>query len=166
MMQRKICIVGAFAVGKTSLVSRFVEHRFSKQYQTTVGVKISKKSLQFDAQAYQCVLWDLAGEDEFLQVQPSYLRGAAGYILVVDGTRQATLETALSIRQRVIEVVGDLPFVVLVNKSDLENAWDLQQGALTALTQEGWVWVKASAKTGSGVDEAFESLLAQIQGAK
>ena len=66
MIQKKICMVGVLAVGKTSLVARFVESIFSKKYHTTVGVKISKKALQVSDQEWHLILWDLAGEDEFL----------------------------------------------------------------------------------------------------
>lgn len=163
MIQKKICMVGAFAVGKTSLVARFVESIFSEKYQTTVGVKIAKKVLQRGGQEWQLLLWDLAGEDEFMQVRTSYLRGSAGYLLVVDGTRQATLDIALSIRQRIVDTVGDIPFLVLLNKADAENEWDVREEALAVLAQQGWDWLKTSAKTGMGVDAAFETLLTKIQ---
>src|SRR5262247_2030878 len=155
MIQKKICMVGAFAVGKTSLVARFVESIFSEKYHTTVGVKISKKALHVGDQEWHLILWDLAGEDEFLQIRTSYLRGSSGYLLVVDGTRRATLDTALSIQQRITEAVGQIPFVVLFNKSDLESEWDISNDAMAEITQREWPWLKTSAKTGVGVDEAF-----------
>jgi len=162
MIQKKICMVGAFAVGKTSLVARFVESIFSEKYHTTVGVKISKKALQVGAQEWHLILWDLAGEDEFLQIRTSYLRGSAGYLLVVDGTRQATLDTAMSIQQRIVDAVGNIPFVVLFNKSDLTNEWEIAHDAFDELSHKGWSWLKASAKTGEGVDEAFLTLIAKM----
>ena len=162
MIQKKICMVGAFAVGKTSLVARFVESIFSEKYHTTVGVKISKKALQVGDQEWHLILWDLAGEDEFLQIRTSYLRGSAGYLLVVDGTRRATLDTAMSIQQRIVDTVGNIPFVVLFNKSDLTNEWEIANDAFAELSQKDWSWLKASAKTGEGVDEAFLTLIAKM----
>jgi small GTP-binding protein len=162
MIQKKICMVGAFAVGKTSLVARFVESIFSEKYHTTVGVKISKKALQVGDQEWHLILWDLAGEDEFLQIRTSYLRGSAGYLLVVDGTRRATLDTAMSIQQRIVDTVGDIPFVVLFNKSDLTNEWEIANDTFTELSHKGWPWLQASAKTGVGVDEAFLTLIAKM----
>ena len=162
MMQKKICMVGAFAVGKTSLVARFVESIFSEKYHTTVGVKISKKALQVGDQEWHLILWDLAGEDEFLQIRTSYLRGSAGYLLVVDGTRRATLDTALSIQQRIVDTVGNIPFVVLFNKSDLTNEWEIANDAFEELSHKDWSWLKASAKTGEGVDEAFLTLITKM----
>ena len=162
MIQKKICMVGAFAVGKTSLVARFVESIFSEKYHTTVGVKISKKALNVGDQEWHLILWDLAGEDEFLQIRTSYLRGSAGYLLVVDGTRRATLDTAVSIQQRIVDAVGDIPFVVLFNKADLTNEWEIANDAFEALSHKNWPWLKASAKTGVGVDEAFLTLIAKM----
>ena len=94
MIQKKICMVGAFATGKTSLVSRFVKSIFSDIYLTTVGVKIDKKLINFKDYELNLILWDIHGEDEFQKVRMSYMRGASGYFLVVDGTRRYTLEQA------------------------------------------------------------------------
>ncbi|MGE3539290.1 MAG: Rab family GTPase [Candidatus Tectimicrobiota bacterium] len=163
MMQKKICMLGAFAVGKTSLVSRFVDSIFSEKYQTTVGVKISKKVLQVDSEEWHLILWDLAGEDEFLQIRTSYLRGSAGYLLVVDGTRQATLETALHIHERIVHDLGNVPFVVLLNKADLQQEWEISEAACADMNTRGWTWLTASAKTGGGVNEAFLTLVRKMQ---
>ena len=73
MIQKKMCMVGAFATGKTSLVARFVKSIYSDIYQTTVGVKIDKKSLNVGEQELNLILWDLHGEDEFQRVQTSYM---------------------------------------------------------------------------------------------
>src|SRR5712691_1656621 len=134
MISKKICMVGAFAVGKTSLVARFVDNMYSDKYQTTVGVKISKKALHVDDQEWHLLLWDLAGEDDFMQIRTSYLRGSHGYLLVVDGTRRATLDMAVSIQQRIVDAEGDKPFVVLFNKSDLTNEWDMANDAFEELS--------------------------------
>jgi small GTP-binding protein len=158
MIQKKICMLGAFAVGKTSLVQRYVSSLFSDRYLSTVGVKIDKKTLELDGTQVNLVLWDLAGEDEFQSVQLSYLRGAAGYLLVVDGTRKSTLDTGFAIRDRVVEEVGDLPFVAVLNKSDLVAEWELDEGTVADLSSRGWRTVRTSAKNGTGVEEAFRSL--------
>ena len=155
MMQKKICMLGAFAVGKTSLVARFVESIFSDTYLTTVGVKISRKAMRAGRHRCHLIVWDLAGEDEFLQIRLSYLRGAAGYLLVVDGTRPATIDAAISIQKRVQEAVGDVPFVVLLNKSDLQAEWEVSDDTMLELADKGWNWLKTSARTGIGVEDAF-----------
>ena len=89
MIQKKICLLGGFGVGKTSLVSRFVHSIFSDKYLTTVGVKIDKKRVDLGSQQVDLVIWDIYGEDDFQKVRMSYLRGASGYLLVADGTRRS-----------------------------------------------------------------------------
>ena len=115
MIQKKICMLGSFAVGKTSLVRRFVESIYSEVYHTTVGVKIDKKLVRHNDTVVTLMLWDLYGEDEFQKLRWSYLRGAAGYLLVADGTRRNTLEKAFALEQRVREEVGEIPFIFVVN---------------------------------------------------
>lgn len=161
-MQKKICLLGAFAVGKTSLVARFVKSIYSEEYLTTVGVKVDKKPVMVDGREINLIVWDLAGEDEFQKVELAYLRGAAGYLLVADGTRRATLETARLLERRVAQTHGALPFVCVVNKADLADDWEIDEPALAACTQAGWRVLKASAKTGDGVEEAFQMLAAEI----
>ena len=94
MIQKKICTIGAFAVGKTSLIRRYVDSIFSEKYLTTVGVKIDKKPVNVLGQDVTLILWDIHGEDDFQEINMNYLRGSSAYILVVDGTRYSTLEKA------------------------------------------------------------------------
>jgi small GTP-binding protein len=162
MMQKKICMLGGFAVGKTSLVTQFIDSSFSEKYYTTVGVRIEKKALQLDGKEWHLIVWDLAGEDEFLQIRPSYLRGSSGYLLVADGTRRATLDAAMKIQQRVRDTIGDVPFVLMLNKSDLTDEWEVTERTIGALSRMGWTWLKTSAKTGAGVEEAFLTLVGKM----
>jgi small GTP-binding protein len=162
MLQKKICLLGAFGVGKTSLVRRFVDTIFSDAYLTTVGVKIDKKTLAIGSEQMALILWDIAGEDAVSAVRVSYLRGAAGYLLVIDGTRPETLDTAVSIQARVDAEVGSVPFVALLNKADLEEDWTLAPERIAALEAAGWNFRRTSAKTGVGVEETFQELAARL----
>lgn len=162
MLQKKICLLGAFGVGKTSLVRRYVDTIFSDTYLTTVGVKIDKKVVTAGAEELALILWDIAGEDEVAAVRVTYLRGAAGYLLVVDGTRPETLDTAESIQRRIVAELGQVPFFVLLNKSDLQEDWALSPARIEALEAEGWTFRRTSAKTGIGVEEAFQELAARL----
>ncbi len=123
ILKKKVCILGAAGVGKTSLVSRYVHSIFEDKYLSTIGVKIEKKSVAWGDTEVVLNLWDVAGEEEFFQIPKSYVTGAAGYLLVIDGTRAETLETGLNIRARVSELAGDLPWIALLNKSDLADQW-------------------------------------------
>jgi small GTP-binding protein len=162
MIQKKICILGAFATGKTSLVRRFVKGIFSESYLTTVGVKIDKKEMKIEGRELHLILWDLSGEDQFQKVRVSYLRGASGYFLVVDGTRGETLDTARSLQTTVEEACGPLPFVLMCNKMDLTDEWELGETALEDFSKKGWTVLKTSAKTGHGVEEAFSALAGKL----
>jgi small GTP-binding protein len=155
MIQKKICMVGSFATGKTSLVARFVKSIYSEIYQTTVGVKIDKKIIQINQQELTLMLWDLHGEDEFQKVQLSYLRGSSGYFLVVDGTRRETLDKAFSLQKKVEESIGEVPFILILNKADLIEEWELDETIMESLSAKDWTVIKGSAKTGLGVEEAF-----------
>jgi small GTP-binding protein len=160
--QKKVCMLGAFSVGKTSLVKRFVQSIFSETYLTTVGVKIDKKNVELSDRIVTLILWDLAGEDDIASLRMSYLRGSAGYVLVADGTRPSTLEIALSLRRRVEADFGALPFVLLVNKSDLREQWAISDEDVEGLRGNGW-WVQStSARTGEGVEDAFRALAERV----
>jgi len=162
MIQKKICMVGAFAVGKTSLVTRFVKSIFSDKYLTTVGVKIDKKQLVVDGQDMNLILWDLAGEDEFMELQTSYLRGSAGYILVADGTRTSSLVKCFALQRRVEEAIGQIPFILVINKVDMRDQWEIDDTAIETPGEQGWTVIKTSAKTGEGVEELFQALARKI----
>ena len=158
MQQKKICMLGAFAVGKTSLVRRYVDSIFSETYLTTVGVKIDKRVVTLDDDTVNLILWDIAGEDDVSSVRMSYLRGASGYFVVVDGTRVATLDVARSIQQRAEHEIGTVPFIALVNKLDVRNEWSVAEQQLAELQDAGWSVALTSARTGEGVEAAFRVL--------
>ena len=162
MIQKKVCMLGAFAVGKTSLVRQYVSGIFSEKYQTTVGVKIDKKVVDVDGQELTLILWDLHGEDEYQKIRASYLRGSSGYLLVVDGTRPKTLEVVEDLQRMAEEQLGVLPFVVVINKADIADQWEIEEETLSALKAREWVIIKGSAKTGAGVEEAFSTLSRQM----
>lgn len=151
-------MLGAFSVGKTSLVEQLVHSIFSERYLTTVGVKIDKRQLEIEGQDVVLLIWDIHGEDRIQEVSMRYLRGASGYLLVVDGTRRGTLETARNLQQRVEAQCGELPFIALFNKSDRAEDWEIEDGIRDSLTQKGWRIVETSAKTGLGVEKAFSDL--------
>ncbi|MEO0948907.1 MAG: Rab family GTPase [Cyanobacteria bacterium J06641_5] len=162
MIQKKICMVGAFATGKTSLIAQFVRGIYSEKYHTTIGVKIDKKTVDLDGREINMVLWDIHGEDEFQNVRMSYLRGAAGYLLVVDGTRRASLDVAFNLRSRVIEEIGHIPYILVFNKFDMWDTWEITADELRTLQEDGYPLIRSSAKTGMGVEDCFLQLSRSI----
>jgi small GTP-binding protein len=162
MIQKKVCMLGTFAVGKTSLVRRFVESIYSDKYHTTVGVKIDKKLVPVGEKELMLIVWDIEGAQSEHELRTSYLRGASGYLLVADGTRQDTLYKALAIQTRVEETIGAVPFVLLINKADLADDWAISERESAALREKGWELITTSAKTGQGVEDAFHKLATKL----
>jgi small GTP-binding protein len=154
-VQKKICMLGTYAVGKTSLVRKYVESIFDERYLTTIGVKIDKKQVMVNNRQVNLVLWDLAGEDDLAQIRPSHLRGASGYILVADGCREATLDQAIAIQEKSAQHLGSVPFVLALNKADLAAEWQIREADVESLISQGWTCFRTSAKTGESVESLF-----------
>lgn len=156
---RKICLLGDFAVGKTSTVARSVRNTFSEAYLTTVGVKVDTKTLT-DAEGHdlRLVLWDIAGASSLDQMRANYIGGSQGLLLIADGTRADTVDTALALRDQALRRLGrGLPAVLVLNKCDLANEWEVPPPRIGELSQQLPVF-SASARTGEGVEEAFAAL--------
>ena len=155
VIAKKMCMVGLYGVGKTSLVKRYVESIFDERYHTTIGVKIDKKDVVLNGRTVSLAIWDMAGEDDIAQIRVSHLRGASGYLLIADGCRRASLEKAFELRSRIEQQLGALPFVLVVNKADLKDQWEIQASEIEQVRNDGWPVVEASARTGDAVDQAF-----------
>ena len=160
VLTSKVCIVGDFAVGKTSTVERYVNQQFSEKYLTTVGVKIDTREIEMPDRGIRqkLVLWDVAGTNRFGDIEFNYLRGAAGLIYVADGTRSTTIDAASRLKRQVEERYGEVPAVFLVNKCDLRQDWDCPEKLIDRVREDvGHVYV-TSAKTGESVEEALNDL--------
>ena len=157
-LQKKVCMLGSFGVGKTSLVSQFVYSIFSEEYLTTIGVKIDKRDLEINGETLRLILWDLAGDDRFDTLQHTYLKGSAGNILVVDGSRRDTYAVALDIMETYHESVGSLPMVCAINKSDLKADWEVTEEDIENLRKRNWEVMLTSATDKQSVEELFHRL--------
>jgi GTPase SAR1 family protein len=133
---------------------------FADRYLTTVGVKIDKRIVESAGGQVNLILWDISGEDEFSQLQMSYLRGAAGYLFVADGLRPATLGKVIDLERRAREELGPRPFVLALNKADMQSSWRVDDAELEALEGKGWKMLRTSALSGDGVEAAFDELAA------
>lgn len=155
MLQKKICMLGSYSVGKTSLVQRFVTGIFNEKYQTSIGVKIDNKTVKAGGEEMKLVLWDIYGEDRFQKVLKSYLTGMSGCFLVVDPTRHNTLEDAFHLQQYIIEAGHAVPCVLVLNKCDLLEEWDIDLDRVAQFERQDRAVLRTSAKTGEGVELAF-----------
>lgn len=154
MIQKKVCLLGASGVGKTSLVRRYVEGIFSEKYLTSIGVKVDKKLLQVDQKQVQLMLWDIEGVDCYSGFNARYLRGASFALVVVDQTRPKSLLEGLEICQ-LVKASVELPIALVVNKVDLPAGplWDAHSIDLARSAYE--YTFETSAKTGTGVEAMF-----------
>ncbi|MDH5427864.1 MAG: GTP-binding protein [Nitrospirota bacterium] len=161
-LQKKVCMLGGFAVGKTSLVKRFVSGIFSEKYHTTIGVKIDQKSQCVEDTEMLLVLWDVYGDDDFQKVRASYLQGSAGFLLVIDGTRKETVDVARHLHTLAVQTMGPVPYVLVINKHDLLDSWQVVPEMYEDLASSACLVLQSSAKTGEGVELAFAELAKQM----
>jgi small GTP-binding protein len=159
MSKKKVCMVGDFSVGKTSLTQKFVNNVFSDKYLTTIGVKIDTATVGDT----KLIVWDVAGRDSLSPINASYLVGAAGVVLVGDGTRSSTLEGLSENWQTVVDRIGEVPVVVAINKADMD-LWSVDQQIISDFEAKGWDVFNTSAKDGTQVAELFNRLVDKITG--
>jgi len=158
----KICLVGDSAVGKTSLIKKFVLDIFDDSYITTIGTKITKKSMHFNMDGkdieMDMMIWDIMGQASFRSLlQDAYFYGAHGVLAVCDATRPETANSLHDWMTSTQQVVGEVPAIFLANKCDLEM--NVTQEQLNSeVSQYGGVAMFSSAKTGQNVAEAFHAL--------
>ncbi|MBV6522786.1 MAG: hypothetical protein MNPFHGCM_02936 [Gemmatimonadaceae bacterium] len=158
MVQKKICLVGVFGTGKTSLVQRFVQSIFAVKYHSTIGVKVDRKEVLVDRVGVNLLLWDLAGRDADQDISPSYLRGSHGVFYVADGTRPETVHELDDLRRLVTDAIGAVPSIAAINKADLAADWKFTPADEQALLARDFQVIHTSAGTGTGVDDAFNRL--------
>jgi GTPase SAR1 family protein len=177
---KKVCLMGASAVGKTSLVRRFVYNRYDETYRTTIGGRMYEKSITCDEKQVNLVIRDLEGKDDpRSEYSDHYLKGAQGYMLVVDVTRPDTLDVAKGFLLTIMrhhknereqkEKAGappgalgkdDPPFVLLLNKQDILQSSEVANRATEIFGDNAKIF-ETSAKTGERVNEAFNYLARQ-----
>lgn len=162
-LSAKICLLGDYAVGKTSLVRRFVYNLFEDKYLSTIGVKVSRKVVAVprsdEVAELVLMLWDLAGSEEFDSVRASYLRGAAGALVICDITQRSTLATVSSYIAQIQAVNPRAAIVLAGNKQDLVDQRAVTEEEVAKVAAElAAGYFPTSAKTGLGVEEAFRQL--------
>lgn len=162
IISQKICLIGDFNVGKTSLVRRFIEDKFSDRYLTTIGVKVSRKSvLVKSSQQVNLLVWDIEGHTKQKSIPKTYLQGARGAIVVGDLTRNETLQHLSHHLQLFSKVNPQGKIIVALNKSDLISAEKLNK-LVELYNCDRYDRVlntyTTSAKTGQYVNTMFDEL--------
>ncbi len=160
----KICLVGESAVGKTSLIKKYVLDIFDDKYISTIGTKITKKSKTYPIEDQDAnmdmIIWDIMGQPSFRTLlQDAYFYGAHGILAVCDVTRKETLTEIHSWIDSVRDVIGEVPIVFLANKNDLTDQRVFDQAAFDEeVKRYNMPAMFSSAKTGENVEKAFDDL--------
>lgn len=164
MTSYKICLMGAFSVGKSSLVRRFVHEVFDDRYTTTLGVKIETRIVELSTGPVKLVIWDMEGVDGADQEpdlvtsrMKAYLKGVNGVMLVADGTRAVTVETAQRLNDWIKAEQPGVPVFMLLNKGDLRDQWQLSPKEIEALSESSHCFT-TSALSGVNVARTFSHL--------
>jgi small GTP-binding protein len=171
LISRKVCLIGDFGVGKTSLIRRFVDRQFSDQYLSTVGVKISRKTVAVshghssEPTPLQLLIWDIEGAHAFKSAAQSYLQGAKAALIVGDASASETLDHIPDHIQRFLSLNPQAVVAIAFNKVDLIDP-ELQEKLLYRFSFPNSAQVRGvyltSAKTGSNVDVIFQTLSDQL----
>ena len=158
----KICLLGNPAVGKTSLIRKYVYDVYSDKYIGTLGTKVSKKVVRIGDRQVTMLIWDLMGEHEFRRIQMTAFKGTQGALIVCDLSRKETLEGFDFWPKSLFEVTGEVPIIFLGNKNDLPNKEITESDIKPYAERYGTEYYLTSAKTGEHVEEAFENLAKKI----
>ncbi len=153
----KVCLLGDGAVGKTSLIRRYVFDAFDDKYLVSFGTKVSKKTVAVDDADVDLMIWDILGQRTNESLHAAYYRGSAGALAVCDYTRPATMDSLNSWVTSLRSVVGDIPILILANKSDMEKQFSFAE-LKTFGTAMSCDVLETSAKTGENVEVAFSAI--------
>lgn len=163
----KVIIIGPGAVGKTSLLHRFVENKFSFRYKLTIGADFLSKIINFNSESsIKLQIWDIGGQDRYKFLRPSFFDGANGALIVFDLSRWHTFEELENWLSDLREYAGEsIPFALIGNKVDLIDKKDElyeRESAEVFAKKENTFYVETSAKTGENVEDAFLNLIKRM----
>ncbi|OPY31304.1 MAG: GTPase HflX [Methanomassiliicoccales archaeon PtaU1.Bin124] len=160
---KKVALLGEGAVGKTSLVRRYVLDVFSDDYIQTFGAKVTKKVLEMESVELTMMIWDILGQKSNSSLHSTYYSGSNGALLVFDLTRPETLEAIPRWLDDLKKVTGNIPFILVANKADLHK--EIAQERMDQISSQlNTTMMFTSAKNGTGVDEAFMQLSLKMMG--
>ncbi|MCP4763978.1 MAG: GTP-binding protein [archaeon] len=159
----KICLLGDGNVGKTSLVYRFIENRFSTDFKSTLGVNLLKRKVTIDDDTVSVQIWDLGGQDAYKKLRKLYLEGSQGALVVFDKTNESSFNNLSDWVSSFIEVQPNAPMLLIGNKLDLVDMIKIdEQTAKGYADNHQMEYISTSAKTGEKVEDAFKSLIRKV----
>ena len=162
----KITVIGDGAVGKTSLIKKYTQGSFQKDYIKTIGAQFSKYDEDIDGANVKLFFWDIAGQAEFMFMRPTFYKGSKAAIIVFSHgpEEDESYQHVKEWHEDIKKFCGDLPIVLFGNKIDLVNEKDLDVKKVQDLVKKRKFlgYYKTSAKTGSGVYEGFQTIIKEL----
>ena len=161
----KILILGDSSVGKTSLLLKYADGYFPTMYVATIGVEYKIKKININGADINLQIWDTAGQERFRSITKNFMKGADGIMYVYDITQKSSFDNLKSWIRSSEESTEGFKKLIAGNKSDLEIDRVVQNESLTKYCEDKNIkGLEVSAKTGSKVNEAFETLARLIVG--
>jgi len=163
-IKRKVCLIGDWGVGKTSLVRKYVLDIFSDDYLVTIGTKVYKKRVKVEENQNKIIdlnliIWDIMGQKEFQRTQAVAFHGSNGAIIVCDITRKETLDSIYQWRNQLFNATSEIPIIILANKFDLQDIAQVTSKDLNDVAEElNSTFLFTSAKSGENVESAFQEI--------
>ena len=160
----KIVVVGDCAVGKSNILSRYINNQFSKESKSTIGVELSSKCFKIDNKVIKINIWDTAGQERFTSITSAYYKGAKGALIVYDITRQDTFDNIDKwLRELRLKINADIKVFIIGNKSDLSllRQVDYEEAKRKAEKLKVKLY-ETSALDSKNINEAFKTLIIDI----
>jgi small GTP-binding protein len=164
----KISVIGDGQVGKTSLIKNFTHGSFEKDYIKTIGAQFSKYEKEIEGDEIRLIFWDIAGQDDFLFLRPSFYKESGAAIIVYsleeNELGKRSFEHIVNWYENIKKFCGEIPIILFANKSDLVEEDNLDVSLIQDLVKlHGFLgYYITSAKTGEGVHEAFNTLIDKL----
>jgi len=160
----KITVIGDGAVGKTSLIKKYTQGSFQKDYIKTLGAQFSKYDEEIEGDNCKLFFWDIAGQREFDFMRPTFYKGSKAAIIVFSHTDEDSFNHIKDWHEDIKKYTGDIPIVLFGNKIDLVDKKNLHDEIITDIINDRhfFGYYKTSAKTGSGVYEAFQAIIKEL----
>jgi small GTP-binding protein len=159
----KICLLGDGAVGKTSLVYRFIENRFSTDFKSTLGVNLLKRKINLGDDNVSVQIWDLGGQEAYKKLRKLYLEGSQGGLVVFDVTNRKSFDNLDDWVSSFKQSQATAPMVLIGNKIDLKDQCKVPEDEAKAYAKKNnMMYMNTSAKTGEKVEDAFKAIIRNV----
>lgn len=164
----KVTVIGDGSVGKTSLIKKFTQGTFEKDYVKTIGAQFSIYNKEIDNDQIRLILWDIAGQDDFNFLRPSFYRESSAAIIIFsleeNNLGNLSFEHIAKWHSDIKQFCGEVPIVIFANKVDLVEEDSLDETKIQKIVKDRnfLEYYITSAKTGQGVIEAFNSIIEKL----